>query len=350
MPGHHSPPNLPDAVQADEGSASSFPSAEPCAPLYSTCVPDGEGETSLPLPQRPRDQGQSLRQFQDAATSSEFDLIEGHQRRERELQARLEQARQVIEAGRLELAHVKKLLNEQGAAMLLQQQQHQTRLRELQASLSAAHQASERSQRDLEGLRQRCAQLEQDCEHGKDRIEDLVLALQTARDQLGSQGAALQAMQRRSETQEREESERQRASHQQELDRQQPVSQPSVVPGVGMASADPETERLRQELSALHHLLEELPEIYERKFRQRLLPLLEQRDWLLHENGWLRAELLPAPREPERPALPQASRRRGLLESMQALLSLRLPGRRLPGSVSPAVDQHPGDDGPPRAA
>jgi hypothetical protein len=76
-------------------------------------------------------------------------------------------------------------------------------------------------------------------------------------------------------------------------------------------------------------MLEELPEIFERKFRQRLQPLLDQRDWLLHQNNWLRAELaaarpeLPAATGSEPAALPQTSRGQALLQSVQNLLRLR---------------------------
>ncbi len=406
MPGNLTPPILTEAVHADQGSAGSRPSAGPGFPPDADSVPDGEGEASPSLPQAPRDAHEDLRLSRSQTAFSDLDLIERHQRRERELKARFDQAQQIIESGRLELAHVQKLQDEQRAVMLLQQEQHQTQLRELQASLSAARQDSERSQGDLHGLRQRCAQLQQDCDHRQHRIDDLEQALQAAREQLGSQGAELQAMQQRCETLEREREELERASasrhqeleaalesareqlgsqgaelqalqqrcesleqegseqasasRQHEQDRPQANSPAWAVPDGGMANADPETERLREELSALHHLLEELPEIYEHKFRQRLQPLLEQRDWLLHENGWLRAELLPAPQEPERPALPQASRRRGLLKSVQALLPLRLPGRRLQGSIRPARvpsgetdadhDLSDPDDGPPRAA
>ncbi len=360
MPGNLTPPILTEAVHADQGSAGSRPSAEPGFPPDADSVPDGEGEASPLLPQPPRDAHEDLRLSRSQTAFSDLDLIERHQRRERELKARFDQAQQIIESGRLELAHVQKLQDEQRAVMLLQQEQHQSQLRELQASLSAARQDSERSQGDLHGLRQRCAQLQQDCDHRQHRIDDLEQALQAAREQLGSQGAELQALQQRCESLEQEGSEQASASRQHEQDCQQANSPAWAVPDGGMANADPETERLREELSALHHLLEELPEIYEHKFRQRLQPLLEQRDWLLHENGWLRAELLPAPQEPERPALPQASRRRGLLQSVQALLPLRLPGRRLQGSIRPARvpsgetdadhDLSDPDDGPPRAA
>lgn len=50
-------------------------------------------------------------------------------------------------------------------------------------------------------------------------------------------------------------------------------------------------EALREEAAALHELLEDLPEIYERKFRQRLQGILEQQQLLLEDNHLLREQL-----------------------------------------------------------
>lgn len=58
----------------------------------------------------------------------------------------------------------------------------------------------------------------------------------------------------------------------------------------------------RDEASALHEMLEDLPEIFERKFRQRLHGILEQQQLLLADNRMLREQLFalqPAPDEPE---------------------------------------------------
>lgn len=54
----------------------------------------------------------------------------------------------------------------------------------------------------------------------------------------------------------------------------------------------------RAEIAALHDLLEDLPGIFEAKFRQRLQPLLEQRDQLITDNRSLRQQLLAAEAAP----------------------------------------------------
>lgn len=71
-----------------------------------------------------------------------------------------------------------------------------------------------------------------------------------------------------------------------------------------------ELEAARAELAALEDLLEELPSIFEAKFRQRLQSLLDQRNLLAEENRRLRERLL-APAGQDRggrrflPGLPQ---------------------------------------------
>lgn len=47
-----------------------------------------------------------------------------------------------------------------------------------------------------------------------------------------------------------------------------------------------------ERLAELERLLQELPGLFERKFRQRLEPLLEREHLLREENDWLRARLL----------------------------------------------------------
>ena len=48
----------------------------------------------------------------------------------------------------------------------------------------------------------------------------------------------------------------------------------------------------RRRIAALEELLEDLPELFESRFRQRLQPLLDQQRLLLHENADLRQQLL----------------------------------------------------------
>jgi len=80
-------------------------------------------------------------------------------------------------------------------------------------------------------------------------------------------------------------------------------------------SSQAELARAQAQIADLEALLSELPEIFERKFQQRLEPLLERQQHLLEDNARLRQELhslspapsagagwlLPAQREGEAP-------------------------------------------------
>jgi hypothetical protein len=77
---------------------------------------------------------------------------------------------------------------------------------------------------------------------------------------------------------------------------------------------DLEQEQTRARLQELEALLDELPAIFERKFEQRLQPVLDQQQLLMAENKRLQAQverLMPQPGEvrlrfPERrPPMPQ---------------------------------------------
>ncbi|MEB3184830.1 MAG: hypothetical protein VKM97_02995 [Cyanobacteriota bacterium] len=62
-----------------------------------------------------------------------------------------------------------------------------------------------------------------------------------------------------------------------------------------------ELSAARDELQAMQTLLEELPEIFERKFEARLRPVLEQQYQLLQDNATMRQQLQalqPAPTPP----------------------------------------------------
>jgi len=48
----------------------------------------------------------------------------------------------------------------------------------------------------------------------------------------------------------------------------------------------------RRRIAALETLLDELPELFESRFRQRLQPLLDQQQQLLRDNADLRQQLL----------------------------------------------------------
>ena len=49
----------------------------------------------------------------------------------------------------------------------------------------------------------------------------------------------------------------------------------------------------RRRIAALESLLDDLPELFESRFRQRLQPLLEQQQNLLQNNATLRQQLVP---------------------------------------------------------
>jgi hypothetical protein len=101
---------------------------------------------------------------------------------------------------------------------------------------------------------------------------------------------------------------------------------------------DPRLELLaetRARIADMEKLLEELPGLFEAKFRQRLQPLLEQQQHLLQSNAELRQQLrsLGAPageREGQRRLLPLPGRRLRALDDQQRLRN--------------------GDDAPPTAA
>jgi hypothetical protein len=64
-----------------------------------------------------------------------------------------------------------------------------------------------------------------------------------------------------------------------------------------------ELESARAEVAALHEMLEDLPEIFERKFRQRVQGLVEDQKRLLNDNQLLRDRLYALT-----PATPTAAR------------------------------------------
>jgi len=77
------------------------------------------------------------------------------------------------------------------------------------------------------------------------------------------------------------------------------------------------------EVAALHEMLEDLPEIFERKFRQRVQSLVDDQQRLLNENQILRDRLYAL--TPTTPTAPQALR--GEREMRQTGLPITLPGR-----------------------
>jgi hypothetical protein len=90
------------------------------------------------------------------------------------------------------------------------------------------------------------------------------------------------------------------------------LTRPSVT-----SDLDSELQAAREELHALHELLEELPAIFERKFQQRLKAALHDQRRLLGENQELRRSLaallpgasIPVANPPPRLLLPPALER-----------------------------------------
>ena len=91
--------------------------------------------------------------------------------------------------------------------------------------------------------------------------------------------------------------------------------------GLSPQQLERELVRTREELQAMQALLEDLPSVFENKFRQRLQPLLEQQQRLLSENTVLRQHLhqlqpgvgaapqpVLLPQQQERPRLRRALR------------------------------------------
>ena len=69
---------------------------------------------------------------------------------------------------------------------------------------------------------------------------------------------------------------------------------------LALASAERKLAEARLQIAELEALLEEIPEIFERKFEQRLQPVLERQERLLNDNAELRQQiqlLAPVPGE-----------------------------------------------------
>lgn len=105
----------------------------------------------------------------------------------------------------------------------------------------------------------------------------------------------------------------------------------------------------QDEATALHEMLEDLPEIFERKFHQRLQSILEQQQRLLSDNQVLREQLyMLAPGAPAvetrpsrlllpatQPSMPPLQRRSPLGETLRRVLRLGRPDTA-PGPIDPA--------------
>jgi hypothetical protein len=112
-----------------------------------------------------------------------------------------------------------------------------------------------------------------------------------------------------------------------------------------------ELEAARDEIAALHEMLEDLPEIFERKFRQRVQGLVEEQRRLLVDNQLLRDRLYAlTPVTPTAMLAPSASRpaRPGLRQAVRAALVNLRP--RMGGPEAPRPRLSPADDGRTTAA
>ena len=114
----------------------------------------------------------------------------------------------------------------------------------------------------------------------------------------------------------------------------------------------------RDELKALHEMLEDLPEIFERKFQQRLATVLEHQKHLLADNQALRDRLYslnpaaadgppPGSGRPQPLLVPTVARKQGWGQALKRALRLGGPdsnGRPGEGSTQ-KISRH--DDGRP---
>ena len=107
---------------------------------------------------------------------------------------------------------------------------------------------------------------------------------------------------------------------------------------LALATAERKLAEARLQIAELEALLEEIPEIFERKFEQRLQPVLERQQHLLDDNAELRQQiqrLAPVPGEVRlrfNPAAAQASNAPALpqLPSRAAMRRLGRADRRGP--------------------
>lgn len=85
-----------------------------------------------------------------------------------------------------------------------------------------------------------------------------------------------------------------------------------------------ELEAARAELAAMHDLLEEIPQIFERKFQQRLQPVLADNAQLRQQLQQLQGTAAPG----RQPQLPPARRPPKLRKALRHAFGLPAPQRR----------------------
>jgi hypothetical protein len=149
----------------------------------------------------------------------------------------------------------------------------------------------------------------------------------------------------------------------------QPPQADAGASSLALTTTGPEAQQLemelaaaRDELKALHEMLEDLPEIFERKFQQRLATVMEHQKHLLDDNQALRERLYslnpaaadgpppPGSGRPQPLLLPTVARKEGWGQALKKALRLGGPdsnGR--PGERSTQkISRH--DDGRPITA
>jgi hypothetical protein len=123
-----------------------------------------------------------------------------------------------------------------------------------------------------------------------------------------------------------------------------PLPAGAIEPAHALARRDNtlelELEAARAEVAALHEMLEDLPEIFERKFRQRVQGLVEEQQRLLHDNQMLRERLYAL--TPATPTARIASERVGLRRTVREVFGSLRSGRVGPAQASSALSRRDG--------
>lgn len=122
-----------------------------------------------------------------------------------------------------------------------------------------------------------------------------------------------------------------------------PAATPATPASLAITTTGPDAQQLemelaaaRDELKALHEMLEDLPEIFERKFQQRLATVMEHQKHLLADNQALRDRLYslnpaaldgppPGSGRPQPLLLPTVARKQGWGQALKRALRLGGP-------------------------
>lgn len=136
-----------------------------------------------------------------------------------------------------------------------------------------------------------------------------------------------------------------------------PPAAPASPASLAITTTGPDAQQLemelaaaRDELKALHEMLEDLPEIFERKFQQRLATVMEHQKHLLADNQALRDRLYslnpgaadeppPGSGRPQPLLLPTVARKQGWGQALKR--ALRLGGEGAPQKISRHDDGRP---------